>query len=73
MKHESKHRPEESGQLSHSASHQTNQREFASTEELLQHDAAHTEVPPVIAERLTNSIKALPQPKPSWWQRWLKR
>lgn len=48
-------------------------REFASTEELLRHDAAQTDVPPAIAERLTQSIAKLPQKPQSWWQRWLKR
>jgi len=73
MKQESKHRPQEQHQLSHSASQQSAMREFASTEELLRHDAAQTDVPPAIAERLTQSIAKLPQKPQSWWQRWLKR
>ena len=71
MKQESKHRPQEQHQLSHSQ--QSTAREFASAEELLRHDAAQTQVPPVIAERLTQSIAKLPQQPRSWWQRWLKR
>jgi hypothetical protein len=71
MKHEAKHRSQEQQQLS-SATQQT-AREFASAEELLRHDAAQTEVPPVIAERLTQSIAKLPPKPQSWWQRWLKR
>ena len=71
MKHESKHRAQEQHQLSHSQ--RTTAREFASTEELLRHDAAQTQVPPVIAERLTQSIAKLPGKPQSWWQRWLKR
>ena len=70
MKHESKHRSLEQ-HLSHSR--QSTARDFATAEELLRHDAAQTEVPPVIAERLTQSIAKLPGKPQSWWQRWLKR
>ena len=44
-------------------------REFASVDELLRYDAAHTEVPPVIAERLEASIGAAARENRSWWQR----
>jgi hypothetical protein len=71
MKQESKHRSQEQHQLSHSQ--QSTAREFASAEELLRHDAAQTQVPPVIAERLSQSIANLPPKPKSWWQRWLKR
>lgn len=71
MKHESKFRPQEQHKLSHSQ--QSTAREFASAEELLRHEAAQTDVPPAIAERLTQSIAKLPQKPQSWWQRWLKR
>ena len=73
MKHESKQKSQEQEQLAATASQQTTTREFATTEELLRHDAAQTEVPPVIAERLTNSIKDLPRPSKTWWERLLKR
>jgi hypothetical protein len=73
MKHESKQRAQEQEQLAQTAAQQSTAREFATTEELLRHDAAQTEVPPVIAERLTKSIQDLPRPTKSWWQRWLKR
>jgi hypothetical protein len=43
-------------------------REFASTEELLRHDAGQVEVPPIVAQRLNESIKSEPKGK-SWWQR----
>jgi hypothetical protein len=72
MKHESKHRSQEQEQLAQNAAAQTAAREFATTEELLRHDAAQTEVPPAIAERLTQSIAKLPSQPKSWWQRWLK-
>jgi hypothetical protein len=73
MKHESKQRSQEQEQLAQNAGGQSTAREFATAEELLRHDAAQTEVPPAIAERLTQSIAKLPQPPRSWWQRWLKR
>jgi len=44
-------------------------REFASSEELLRYDAAHTTVPPGIAQRLQKSAADLPAPKTTWWQR----
>ena len=66
MKHESKHRSQEQEQLANNTSQQTTAREFATAEELLRHDAAKTEVPPVIAERLTKSIQGLPRPSRSW-------
>jgi hypothetical protein len=46
-------------------------REFATAEELLRYDAAHTPVPPDIARRLQKSAGDLPKPKASWWKRWL--
>ena len=71
MKQESKQRSQE--QLANAASQQTNEREFATAEELLRHDAEQTQVPPVIAERLTKSIQNLPRPSRTWWERLLKR
>ena len=69
MKHESKQRSEEREQLVAKSNQETAVREFATTDELLRHDAAQTEVPPVIAERLSKSIEGLPRPSRSWWQR----
>ncbi len=45
-------------------------REFASVEEMLRYDAAHTPVPPDIAQRLQKSTGDLPAPKAAWWKRW---
>ncbi len=73
MKHESKQRAQEQEQVVAASAQETKTREFASTEELLRHDAAQTEVPPVVAERLTKSIANLPRPAKTWWQRLLKR
>jgi hypothetical protein len=44
--------------------------DFSSPEELLRHDAAQTQVPPAVAQRIGQSIQGLPQPRPrSWWKR----
>ena len=45
--------------------------EFASVEEMLQHDAIHTPVPPAIGQRLEQSVAQLPPPPRSWWRRFL--
>ena len=73
MKQESKQRAQGQEQLANAASHQTNEREFATAEELLRHDAEQTQVPPLIAQRLTKSIQNLPPPSKTWWERLLKR
>ena len=73
MKHESKQKSQEQDQLAAASSQQTNAREFATAEELLRHDAEQTQVPPVIAERLTKSIQNLPRPEKTWLERLLKR
>jgi len=70
MKQQSKLSAEQ--QQQHAAEQQTQAppaREFASAEELLRYDAAHTTVPPGIARRLQKSAGDLPAPKTSWWQR----
>ena len=72
MKHQTKLSQEQ--QQQNAAGHQTQQpaaREFANAEELLRYDAAHTAVPPAIAERLKKSTGKLPRPKPAWWKRLL--
>jgi hypothetical protein len=71
MKQQSKLSQEQ--QQQRAAEQQTQQpaaREFASAEELLRYDAAHTPVPPAIAQRLQKSTSELPPPKPAWWKRW---
>jgi len=48
------------------------EREFATAEELLRHDALHTPVPPGIARRLQDSLdKEQPSPPQPWWRRFL--
>jgi hypothetical protein len=61
-------------QQQHAAEHQIHQqsgREFATAEELLRFDAAHTLVPPGIEQRLQKSSAELPKQKPAWWKRFL--
>lgn len=49
-------------------------REFASVEEMLREDVAHTEVPASVAVKLNQSIAKLPPlPSKSWWQRFFSR
>jgi ABC-type proline/glycine betaine transport system ATPase subunit len=50
---------------------QPSAREFANAEEMLRYDAAHTIVPPVIAQRLQKSTAELPRSKAAWWKRLL--
>ena len=71
MKHEIKHTSQEQEQLAGTESQQTSVREFATTEELLRHDASQTAVPPAIAERIARSIQNEPKPERSWWRRML--
>jgi len=49
----------------------TGAQEFASAEEMLRVDAAQTQVPPVIVQRLNESISREPRPVAPWWKRWL--
>jgi hypothetical protein len=70
MKHQTKLSAEQ--QQQQAAEHQTqsqSDREFANAEELLRYDAAHTTVPPGIAQRLQKSAADLPAPKTTWWKR----
>jgi len=71
MKRQTKHTSQEQEQLAETESPQVSPREFASTEELLRHDASQTNVPPAIAERLARSIQNEPKPERSWWRRML--
>lgn len=49
------------------------QREFATVEQMLRHDALHTPVPPAIGHRLQESLGQSPPPGTSWWRRFFKR
>ena len=72
MKRITKLTPLEEQQQQHAAEQQTqnqSSREFATVEEMLRYDSAHTPVTPVVAERLQRSVNQSPKPAGSWWQR----
>ena len=74
MKHQSEFSEEHQQSQQVGAEQQARQgvaREFATAEEALRYDAAHTTVPPEIAQRLQKSTSDLPGPKTAWWKRWL--
>jgi len=74
MKHQSEFSEEHQQSHQAGAEQQAQQgatREFATAEEALSYDAAHTTVPPAIAQRLQKSTADLPRPKTAWWKRWL--
>jgi len=73
MKQESKQQSKEREELVAKSTQENATREFATTDDLFRHDAAQTQVPPVIAERLSKSIENLPRPSRSWWQRIFNR
>ena len=55
--------------LTHGEAQQRNALEFQSVEQMLRHDCLHTPVPPIIAQRLQESVAQLPPPPRSWWRR----
>jgi hypothetical protein len=71
MKHESQFNNEE--QQNSTARQQSEKEaviEFPSAEAMLRHDALHTTVPPRIAQRLQETIGALPPAAARpWWRR----
>ena len=72
MKHQTKLSQEQQQSRQVGTGQQTQQqaaREFANAEELLRYDAAHTTVPPAIAQRLQKSTGDLPGTKTVWWKR----
>lgn len=69
MKQKHKLTSQEQQQVSETHTQRTEAREFATAEELLRHDAAQTDVPPAIAQRLAESIQQEPKATKSFWQR----
>ena len=71
MKEQSKFSQQQQHGEQQSAAHESRQemaREFGSAEDMLRFDAAHTMVPPEIAERLKRSAGSVPSvEKRSWW------
>jgi hypothetical protein len=73
MKHQTKLSEEQQQQSRQVGTEQQTQqqstREFANAEEMLRYDAAHTPVPPGIAQRLQKSTGQTSAPPPrSWWR-----
>ncbi len=73
MKHESKHQSQEHEQITAKSTPATTTREFATTDELLRHDAAQCLVPPAVADRLAQSLRNEPKPERTWWRRMFGR
>ena len=69
MNHNLQHKTGQEQTAQNSAQQQT-ALEFSTAEEALRHDAAQTELPPTLAERLKKSIAQEP-PKENvpWWKR----
>ena len=44
-------------------------QEFATVDDLLKYDAAHTAAPTAIEQRLKKSSAGFPQPSRPWWKR----
>ena len=73
MKRQTKLTSQEQEQLAETGLQKSAAREFTSAEELLREDAGQINVPPAIAERLSQSIKKEPKPTQSWWRRLMDR
>ena len=74
MKYQKKFNPQQ--QQEHAVEQQSEQkavREFATAEELLRYDAAHTTVPAGLAQRLQESSADLTAPAKSWWQKLFRK
>lgn len=59
------HREELTGQQTG----QTRTREFGTVEDMIRHDAAHTDPPPAIEDRLRHTLAHEPPPRRGWWRR----
>lgn len=70
MKNRSKLSREQQQGEQHTAAHESRQhhQEFATAEDLLRFDAAQTDVPPQVAEKLKQSIGDVAPPRRSWWK-----
>ena len=75
MKQQSKFSTGQEQVTQQQATQQTAQQmEFENSDELLRFDAAHTLLPPQIAQRLKESSAHIAPPVPrSWWKVWLRR
>jgi hypothetical protein len=71
LQHQEQHEQEAQSELQQQARQEQTAREFSTAEEAIRADAAETEVPPAIAERLQKSLDANPPvvPEKSWWRK----
>lgn len=71
LQHQEQHEQEAQSGLQQQARQEQTAREFSIAEDALRADAAETEVPPAIAERLQKSLDANPPvvPEKSWWRK----
>lgn len=67
--HKLTHKEQESLETSQRSETKAAALEFETPEAMLRHDAAHTAVPPGIAERLKQSMPDPPSSRPAWWRR----
>ena len=71
MKHQTKHSSleQEQQRAFDQQTQSQSAKQFATVEEMLRYDAAHTTVPPAIATRLEQSTSQMRPPAQSWWRR----
>jgi hypothetical protein len=68
-KFESRQQPQARQLESEQQAQQPAPLEFATPEEMLRYDAARTEVPATVAQRLQKSVAESGPPRPRWWRR----
>ncbi len=68
--HHLQHKNQQESQEIRQAQEQSQQAlEFATPEEMLRHDVAHTEVPAKVEQRLVRSLGREPVAQRPWWRR----
>ncbi|RYD34256.1 MAG: hypothetical protein EOP86_11380 [Verrucomicrobiaceae bacterium] len=81
LTHETRERTKEDQSPAHDHRHDQNQRTepvlvFDSADSMIRHDAARTEIPEQVRERVMRSIARTPlqnsKPAP-WWRRWMRQ
>jgi hypothetical protein len=70
MNHNLQHKTGQEQTTRQNSAQQQTALEFSTAEEALRHDAAQTELPPALAERLQKSIEQEPRTADMpWWKR----
>jgi hypothetical protein len=70
MKQHSKHSSEQQQQAIETQAQQKSGQEFATVEELLRFDAAQTQVPAKVFQRIADSAAQIPASPRPWWKKW---